>query len=63
VRAVVDMGHSMSRRLVAEGVETEQQLALLRSLGCDEIQGYLFSRPLPGPDLLKFLVGLNAASQ
>ncbi len=58
VRAVIDMGHSMSRRIVAEGVETEQQLAHLRRLGCDEIQGYLFSRPVPGPELLKLLAGL-----
>ncbi|QQP87984.1 EAL domain-containing protein [Skermanella sp. TT6] len=55
VRAVIDMGHSMSRRIVAEGVETEQQLAHLRRLGCDEIQGYLFSRPIAGPDLMKLL--------
>ncbi|EWY39931.1 histidine kinase [Skermanella stibiiresistens SB22] len=60
VRAVIDMGHSMSRRIVAEGVETEQQLAHLRRLGCDEIQGYLFSRPVPGPDLLKLLAGLSS---
>jgi diguanylate cyclase (GGDEF)-like protein len=59
VRAVIDMCHSMSRRIVAEGVETEQQLAHLRRLGCDEIQGYLFSRPVPGPELLKLLAGLG----
>jgi EAL domain-containing protein (putative c-di-GMP-specific phosphodiesterase class I) len=62
VRAVIDMGHSMSRRIVAEGVETEQQLAHLRRLGCDEIQGYLFSRPVPGPDLLKLLAGFTPAA-
>jgi EAL domain-containing protein (putative c-di-GMP-specific phosphodiesterase class I) len=44
---------------VAEGVETEQQLAHLRRLGCDEIQGYLFSRPVPAPELLKLLAGLT----
>jgi diguanylate cyclase (GGDEF)-like protein/PAS domain S-box-containing protein len=62
VRAVIDMGHSMSRRIVAEGVETEQQVAHLRRLGCDEIQGYLFSRPIPGPELLKLLAGLASPS-
>jgi EAL domain-containing protein (putative c-di-GMP-specific phosphodiesterase class I) len=43
-------------------VETEQQLAHLRRLGCDEIQGYLFSRPVPGPDLLKLLAGFTPAA-
>jgi EAL domain-containing protein (putative c-di-GMP-specific phosphodiesterase class I) len=62
VRAVIDMGHSMSRRIVAEGVETEQQLARLRRLGCDEIQGYLFSRPVPGPELLKLLAGIASVA-
>lgn len=62
VRAVIDMCHSMSRSIVAEGVETEQQLAHLRRLGCDEIQGYLFSRPVPGPELLKLLAGLESVS-
>ena len=41
--------------ITAKGVETEDQLAFLRSIGCDEIQGYYFSRPLPGSELEKFL--------
>jgi EAL domain-containing protein (putative c-di-GMP-specific phosphodiesterase class I) len=46
VRAIVALGHGLKMRIVAEGVETEMQLAMLRELGCDEAQGYLFARPV-----------------
>lgn len=46
VRATVSMAHSLGRAVVAEGVETEQQFEFLRALGCEELQGYLFCRPL-----------------
>ncbi|MDY7576700.1 EAL domain-containing protein [Actimicrobium sp. CCI2.3] len=48
--AVIAMGHSLGLRVVAEGVETEEQLDCLRRHGCDEIQGYYFSRPVPAAD-------------
>ena len=51
--AVVAMAHSLKLRVVAEGVETEGQLAFLRSQGCDAIQGYLVSRPVVLPELLE----------
>ncbi len=54
-RAVTTLGHSFSMEITAEGVETEEQLVVLRSLGCDEIQGYFFSRPLPGDEFAAFL--------
>jgi diguanylate cyclase len=47
VRAVVDLAHAMHLTVLAEGVEMFEQRALLIALGCDEIQGYLFGRPLP----------------
>ena len=47
VRAVVGLGRSLGMSVVAEGVETEEQLSLLRREGCPEVQGYLFSRPRP----------------
>jgi PAS domain S-box-containing protein/diguanylate cyclase (GGDEF)-like protein len=46
VRAIISLAQGLKLRIVAEGVETEQQLAILRSMGCDEYQGFLFSRPL-----------------
>lgn len=46
VESVLRMAHELDRRVVAEGVETEEALALLRELGCDEAQGYLIGRPV-----------------
>jgi len=49
VRAVVSMAHSLGMSVIAEGVETDAQLGYLRGIGCEEMQGYFFSRPLPEP--------------
>jgi len=46
VSAIIAIGHSLGLRVVAEGVETERQLQVLKNMQCDEIQGYLFSKPL-----------------
>lgn len=50
VTAIIAMAHSLNATVVAEGVETEDQLSFLRAHGCDEFQGYLFSRPVPGAE-------------
>jgi EAL domain-containing protein (putative c-di-GMP-specific phosphodiesterase class I) len=53
--AVIALGHSLNLSILAEGVETEQQLEVLRQLGCDKMQGYLFSEPLEAVQFEKLL--------
>jgi len=60
-RAIIDLAHSLSMRVIAEGVEDSQQLALLRNMGCDFIQGWLFARPMPADGLAAYLRGTDAA--
>jgi diguanylate cyclase (GGDEF)-like protein/PAS domain S-box-containing protein len=55
VSAIVNLAKALGLSVVAEGVETEEQAARLNALGCDEAQGYLFSRPLPAEDIAKLL--------
>ena len=53
--AIIAMGHCLKLNVVAEGVEKKEQLAFLRSQGCDEIQGYLLSHPMSAEELTKQL--------
>ncbi|MDH5657502.1 MAG: EAL domain-containing protein, partial [Spirochaetia bacterium] len=53
ISAVISLGHSLNIDIVAEGIEDEDQLAFLEKHQCDYYQGYLFSRPLPAPEILK----------
>ena len=57
VTAIISMAHSLGIQTVAEGVETEAQLAFLQAHGCDVVQGYYFSRPKPADDLAALLRG------
>ena len=56
-RAIVAMAHSFGMSVIAEGVETTEQLEFLRTLGCEEFQGYLFSRPVPALEATKCFGG------
>lgn len=57
VHAIITMGHSLGLQLVAEGVETAGQAAILEKMGCHYLQGYHISRPIPPEELLDFAVG------
>jgi len=62
-RAVIGMAHSLDLKVIAEGVETEEQRAFLANNGCNQMQGYLFSRPVPAAQCASFLgVGDATAS-
>ncbi|PNE01475.1 sensory box protein [Alcanivorax sp. MD8A] len=54
-RAIIDMAHSLQMNVVAEGVETEDHLSILRDMDCDSIQGYLISKPVPEGELVELL--------
>jgi diguanylate cyclase (GGDEF)-like protein/PAS domain S-box-containing protein len=58
VRVIVELAHSLGLRVVAEGVETHPQLTLLRQLGCERVQGYLFSKPV-APEHVPALLEAN----
>jgi EAL domain-containing protein (putative c-di-GMP-specific phosphodiesterase class I) len=60
VRAVITMTKSLKQRIIAEGVETAGQQAFLLANGCDEIQGFLFSEPMPADELSRFVRGNRA---
>ena len=48
ISTIIALAHSLDLKVIAEGVETEAQSNMLKLLKCDEIQGYLFAKPLPG---------------
>ncbi|MBB3048174.1 diguanylate cyclase (GGDEF)-like protein [Litorivivens lipolytica] len=55
VRAIIQMGRALNMGTVAEGVETQRQMEALKRMGCDQFQGYLFSKPLPEDKFLQWL--------
>ncbi|MEQ1742745.1 MAG: EAL domain-containing protein, partial [Candidatus Nitrotoga sp.] len=57
VRSIISLGHQFKLQVIAEGVETLEQLDFLRVRGCDEIQGYYYSRPLPAEEFAIFING------
>jgi EAL domain-containing protein (putative c-di-GMP-specific phosphodiesterase class I) len=60
VRAIISLAHSLRLRVVAEGVETSEQLAFLRELGCDQYQGYLCSPAVPAPEFATLIQRLRS---
>lgn len=63
VQAIIQLGRSLSMTITAEGVETERQLARLRSLACDEAQGYYLNRPMPLPAFLEVIQAQTRQSE
>jgi len=55
VKAIIAMGHSLELKVIAEGVETDTQAGYLRTIHCDEMQGYYFSRPAPAQEIAALL--------
>ncbi|MPN09962.1 putative signaling protein [bioreactor metagenome] len=55
IKTIVDMAHSLQLTVVAEGVETQEQLAYLAQCSCDRLQGYIISRPVPEEDAIQLL--------
>ena len=53
---MIAMSHALGKNVVAEGVETETQLTLLRNLGCDYAQGHLLSKPVPAEEFEQFML-------
>lgn len=54
VQAVIKLGHSFNLKVIAEGVETQEQIDFLEDMGCDEVQGWYYSKALPAEDLLSW---------
>lgn len=59
VKAIVEVAHALQLKVIAEGVENQEQLDMLKDMGCDEVQGYHISRPLPVGDIQNRIKGVS----
>jgi len=55
VSAIVSLGHTLNLKVIAEGVETPEQLEFLQMLGCDQYQGFHYSRPMPAEEFAELI--------
>jgi EAL domain-containing protein (putative c-di-GMP-specific phosphodiesterase class I) len=55
VQAIITLARALQLRVIAEGVETEEQLKYLASVGCQEYQGFIYSRPVPARELIELV--------
>jgi len=62
VRTIVDMAHTLGFTVIAEGVELDTQAAFLRTLGCEQAQGFLFARPMPAEEFSALIAGRVATA-
>ena len=62
VHAMINLAHNLNLEVVAEGVESEEQMTLLRGFGCDQVQGFLVSQPLPVDELVTYLQQVPVAA-
>ncbi|NDL67846.1 putative bifunctional diguanylate cyclase/phosphodiesterase [Anaerotalea alkaliphila] len=60
-RSIIEIAHNLGKTVIAEGVETKEQMELLKELGCDRVQGYFFARPMTIADTLQFMEGHEMA--
>lgn len=63
VRSIIDMGHQLGMKVVAEGVETQKQFQFLKESDCDYIQGYIFSKPLSKVDFIRLVENMHEEKQ
>ncbi len=55
VRSIISLGHNMKMKIIAEGIETEEQAQMLKGIGCDQAQGFMYAKPMPPEDLTIFI--------
>ncbi|MDX1452156.1 MAG: EAL domain-containing protein [Oleiphilaceae bacterium] len=63
VQSIIELGHSLNLKLIAEGAENQEAVDMLRRLGCDSVQGYFFSRPVAAADFEAWLLAFNGGNR